>query len=83
MELNSGGYFDPTRLFKDPKTMTDDELEQEYRALQSQEVLGITLNPNVDREVKNELKRQCFEVEQEYKTRRNEEWIYPITEFFF
>ena len=63
--------------------MTDDELEQEYHASQRPELFNVMLHPDVREEVKDELKRHCFEVEQEYKSRKNEEWIYPLSEFFF
>ena len=83
MELNGSGHFGPTRFFQDPQTMSDDELEQEYRASQRPDIFNLVSSPYVSLEVKDELKRHSFEVEQEYRARKNEEWIYPLSEFFF
>lgn len=67
----------------DPKDMTDKELELEWEAVNSEKFNDALISVELPNRIREDFLDHKFEVEKELRFRKNEEWIYPITNMGF
>ena len=67
----------------DPKDMTDEELESEWKAVNGVEFNDALLSTELSDRIKEYLLDHKFKVEKELRYRENDGWIYPITNLGF